>query len=492
MPLDATANLSSAPAVVRTATVAVPAQPARPGPPCEDRAARHDARSCDEHRRLSVAVLVDLQRDHLAGGHVKCWERFAEAAVTVDEVDLTLYVLGRRGRVENLAPNVRFVSLAPVLSTRLVTGLVGGVDNSDLAPYSPALARRLPRHDVWHATHSLAFAATAVRLARTVPRAMVASVHTDVPMLTEVYTQQLVDRLGRGPTGRLLRRAGVVDRAVAATRRRRDSILAASAHVLVSNAADWADVAEVVDPQRISLLRRGVDLSRFRPDPGARAYLQRRHGVPTGRRLILFAGRVDATKGVMVLAHAVRRMLRAGSSAHLVLVGDGAHTDLVRATLGSDVSVLGSLPQPELARVYPGCDVLAFPSVSDTAGNVVVEAMASGLPVLLARGSRTNGWLTDPGQDGLLVDGSRPESWARELAQLLADAPRRERMSQRAMNTVRTAHPSWREVLVGDLLPVWRRAANRHGRSPSWARSPVESRPVGLQPDRWLSSPVGG
>ena len=193
MPPDATTNLSSAAVSVRTPAVAtgaaepLPARPARPA-----RVRRGD-------RRVSVAVLVDLQRDQLSGGHVKCWERFAEAAAGLDEVDLTLYVLGRRGHVESLAPNVRFVSLAPVLSTRLVTSLVGGVDNSDLAPYSPALARRLPGHDVWHATHSLAFAATAVRLARTVPTAMITSVHTDVPMLTGVYTQQLVDRLGAGP-----------------------------------------------------------------------------------------------------------------------------------------------------------------------------------------------------------------------------------------------------------------------------------------------------
>ena len=198
--------------------------------------------------------------------------------------------------------------------------------------------------------------------------------------------------------------------------------------------------------------------------------------MPAGKRLILFAGRVDATKGVMVLADAVRRMQRAGSPAHLVLVGDGAHTDLVAATLGADVSVLGSLPQAELARVYPGCDVLAFPSVSDTAGNVVVEAMASGLPVVLAGGSRTNGWLTDPGEDGLLVADTRPESWARDLAQLLADAPRRERMARRALHTARTAHPTWRDVLCEDLLPVWQRAAGRLVRPPGAADRVVLSR----------------
>lgn len=406
-------------------------------------------------------MLVDLRRGDLAGGHVKCWERFAEAAVGVDELDLTLYVLGRRGGVDQLSDTVRFRCVPPVFSTSLLTGLVGGVDDSDLSPFSPGLARRLPEHEVWHATHSLAFGATAARLSRRIPRAMVSSIHTDVPLLTEIYATQVRDRLGSAAARALLRRAGMVERAVAATRRRRNQVLTASEHVLVSSAADRADVAQVVPPDRISLLRRGVDLSRFGPDPGARERLQRRYGVPAGAHLVLLAGRVDATKGVMVLADAVRRLRDRGVDVHLVVAGGGVDAHRVKELVGADATLLGPVLQADLAGVYAACDVLAFPSLSDTAGNVVVEAMASGLPVVLARGSRTNGWLTAPGHDGVLVDGVDPDRWACELQWLLGDRARREAIARRALASVRTAHPSWREVLMEDLLPVWRAAAQR-------------------------------
>ncbi|MZE75650.1 hypothetical protein GTY57_01000, partial [Streptomyces sp. SID5475] len=85
-------------------------------------------------RGPSVAVLVELEWNALAGGHLKCWERFAEAAARLGSgaggserrgdgapagagVDLTVYVLGGRERVEPLSPRVRFVVLRPVISS---------------------------------------------------------------------------------------------------------------------------------------------------------------------------------------------------------------------------------------------------------------------------------------------------------------------------------------------------------------------------------------
>lgn len=410
---------------------------------------------------VSVAVLVDLERRPLAGGHVKCWERFAEAAAGRDDVDLTLYVLGRQGHVEDVSENVRVVSLRPVVPTRPVLGSVGGVDVTDLAPFSPSLARRLPAHDVWHATHQFAFSTTAARLARRTGHPLVGSVHTDVPVLTEVYATQVVDRLSSARAREALRRARLVERAVASARRRRDGVLAACGHVLVSNPADAADISGVVPAERTSLLRRGVDTDRFGPDEGARARLEQSAGVPPDAALVLFAGRVDATKGVMVVASAVRRLREEGRPVHLVVAGRGADTGRVRAELGDGVTMLGPLAQPELAAVYPACDVLAFPSRSETAGNVVAEAMACGVPVALPRGARTNVWLEQPGEDGVLVDGDDAAAWAACLGALLADPGRRRAVARRALETARRSHPSWRQVLAEDLLPVWQRAAPR-------------------------------
>lgn len=407
---------------------------------------------------LSVAVLLELMRTPHAGGHVKCWEQFARAATAVPEIDLTVYVLGHRPGVDRLSGNVRFEALRPVLSTARIHGLVGGVDDSDLAPYHPQLARRLPRHDVWHLTHSLTFAATALRLAGRRPRPLTSSVHTDVPMLTRLYTRQVVQRLPR-PLRAAARALRAEDRAAALARRRRDRMLRASSHVLASNEADAREFVTVAPGADVSMLRRGVDTGLFQPRRGNRQWLSRRYGIPEDEHLVLFAGRIDVTKGAPLLAEAVRRLRAAGTPLHLVMAGEGKATEQVTGLLGPHATLLGHLPQEGLARVYAGCDVMAFPSRSETVGNVVAEAMSAGLPVLLPAGERTAQWLAAPGEDGVLVDGNDAAAWADALGTLLASPERRRAMGRRARRTIEFRAPTWLDVLTDDLLPVWEAAA---------------------------------
>nr|WP_050364400.1 glycosyltransferase [Streptomyces fradiae] len=164
----------------------------------------------------------------------------------------------------------------------------------------------------------------------------------------------------------------------------------------------------------------------------------------------------------MVLAEAVRRLLDTGHPVHLVVAGTGADSPRVRALLGPGVTLLGTVPQERLAQVYAGCDVLAFPSRSETAGNVVAEAMACGLPVVLPAGARTRRWLAAPGGDGLLVADDDAAGWARALA-VLVDRPEvRTAMGHRAAGTARLHHRSWERVLREDLLPHWYAVSPRH------------------------------
>ncbi|ELS51387.1 glycosyltransferase [Streptomyces viridochromogenes] len=426
----------------------------------------------------SVAVLVELLRNDASGGHMKCWERFAEAAADRRDgeagIDLTVYVLGHREHVEELSPRVRFVALRPVLSTAAAMPVVGGVDITDLAPHHPRLARLLPRHDVWHLTHSFAFAATAVRLAgaaSVAPRpGLVASLHTDVPALASVYTRQVVgkvpglSRLADGPA------AGLPHLVEELARHRRDRLLRRCDRVLASSPHAREEMHAIMDPARVSLLRRGVDHERFRPDPAAREELVRRHRIPGDRPLVLFVGRVDASKGAPLLAEAIRRLLHRRLCAHLVIVGAGAETDHITRLLGPDVTHLGRQPQDRLAQVYAGCDVFAFPSHTETVGNVVAEAMACGLPVVLPERAETTQWLAAPGHDGLVVRKDTPAGWARALEGLLVRPDARRLMGRRAARTARTRHPTWARVLEEDLLPVWQEVAGtgrRAGAHPS-------------------------
>lgn len=426
-------------------------------------AAREDG---DRAGALSVGVLVTLERGIGAGGHVKCWERFAEAAAALDSegeggwppLDLTLYTLGRTPHREVLSPRVRVVSLTPALGTRLFPFLAQGAGHTDLAPRHPRLARLLKAHHVLHATDTFSFSQTARGLARKPGGpALVASLHTDLPAFTRVYAREIIGRItGQGLVGRLV----MDDLAIPAllgrnaeTKVRR--FLAGCDRVLVSKSADRDLAASVLPATRISSLRRGIDLRRFHPDRRNRKALARRMGIPDDRPLLLFVGRVDDSKRVMTLARAARLLLDMGHPLHVLVIGSGGrHKDVVRL-LGPNVTAPGGVPQTQLPVFYASADLFVFPSESDVSPNVVLEARACGLPVVVSARDGGAQFVRKSGEDGVLVDDPDPGAWARALAPLVADDARCVAMGLVARDLVETHSPSWTDVLLQDLMPVW-------------------------------------
>jgi glycosyltransferase involved in cell wall biosynthesis len=99
----------------------------------------------------------------------------------------------------------------------------------------------------------------------------------------------------------------------------------------------------------------------------------------------LYVGRVSREKNLQLLADAFIELTDAGFSSNLIIVGDGAfRNDLERMLQGYPVLFTGFLSGDELSAVYASADVFVFPSATDTFGNVVLEAQASGLPVIVS------------------------------------------------------------------------------------------------------------
>ncbi len=181
-----------------------------------------------------------------------------------------------------------------------------------------------------------------------------------------------------------------------------------------------------IQPDRIGRWDRGVDLERF--DPAFRE-----PGSLPGEINVLYAGRLTNEKGAELLADAFLAAHRRDPRLHLVLAGGGPEEYALRALLGAHVTFLGWLHGPELARAYASADVFLFASETDTFGQVILEAQASGLPVVAvdAGGPAT---LIENGRTGLLAP-PEPDGLAHAVLSLI-DAPL---LAERLRRTARVA-----------------------------------------------------
>lgn len=412
-------------------------------------------------RRINVGVLVDLPLGPGAGGHVRCWERLANAALSYpDEVDHTVHFMGNLPEIRELGETVRYVVAPPVFSTERLPFLSHVPDHTDLAWRHPDLARRLPRYDVIHTTDAyFAYARTAMRIGRRLGIPIVNSIHTSTPEYARLYTAQTVDRLfGTGVLARtLLTRLRVPERVEARMLRQLTRYQRQCAFALVSR-PEHLDGARALLGERAGLLRRGIDHALFHPAKRDRRWLAATHGIPPERFVVMSAGRLNQGKNVLFLAEAMARLIANGIDAHLLCAGDGEDRPAILERLGPRVSCPGSVEPTELARLYAAADLFAFPSRIEESANVVLEALAAGLPVLVTREGGMGRVIAD-GATGLILPGNDINPWVGAATMLAGDAGRRRRMSRAARRHAERAVPSWTQVLAEDLLPCWRDAA---------------------------------
>ena len=204
--------------------------------------------------------------------------------------------------------------------------------------------------------------------------------------------------------------------------------------------------------EHLRIWPRGVDTSLFQParrNERLRASWLKEREQPQNKVILLYAGRISREKNLRLLVEAYRGMDH--TRCHLVIVGDGpAYTEVRQKLADAPVTFTGYLAGEALATAYASADVFAFPSYTETFGQVVLEAMASGLPVvgLNAEGIRD---LVSHEHTGLLlerqlIDQEKQAAAYRELLEyLVQDRQARERMEQAAL--VEASHHSWPEAM---------------------------------------------
>jgi glycosyltransferase involved in cell wall biosynthesis len=192
----------------------------------------------------------------------------------------------------------------------------------------------------------------------------------------------------------------------------------------------------------VHCVSRGVDVDAFNPAHRS-AELRRGWQVQADDPVMLYAGRLAAEKNLGLLVRAFHAARAVQPRTRLVLVGDGPLRPRLEASL-PEAHFAGQRRGDDLARHFASADLFVFPSLTETFGNVVTEAMASGLAVL-AFDDAAAAQLIESGRSGMLVACGNEAQFVRGAAALACSAATREAMGRSARQ--RALAQGWPAVL---------------------------------------------
>jgi glycosyltransferase involved in cell wall biosynthesis len=213
---------------------------------------------------------------------------------------------------------------------------------------------------------------------------------------------------------------------------------AASACVAKSRPAAERFVELGVNPERVFIAPHSSTLDRFWQIAANREYES------TGKVTVLVAGRLVPHKGIDMLFHAAALAAREHPEIRLIVAGTGPEEQRLRdlaAQLALDVEFAGFVDHPQMPELYAKADVFAFPTFRDPFGIVLLEAAASGLPLVASsHAGATWDLIRDP-EAGVIIDPSDTEAFGAALAELAGDRGRRRSLGRRAQVATRGRSP---------------------------------------------------
>ena len=193
------------------------------------------------------------------------------------------------------------------------------------------------------------------------------------------------------------------------------------------------------DPARMFIFTRGTDLDFFNPKHRDDKFYEA-HGI-RDRVIFAYIGRVSREKNLDTLLDAFMADEDVKSKAGLAIIGDGPYLDELKARYQHPaIAFPGFVKGKELARAYASADVFVFPSTTDTYGNSVLEAQASGLPSLVSDEGGPKEIII-PDQSGLVLPGHDVAAWQKAMRELTLNRELRQRMSSAAR--ARAATRDW-------------------------------------------------
>ncbi|HEV3477323.1 MAG TPA: glycosyltransferase family 1 protein [Rubrobacteraceae bacterium] len=277
-----------------------------------------------------------------------------------------------------------------------------------LSPAHPGVGRALRRFgpDLIHTVNPFILGPGGIYYARRLKVPLVASYHTNVATYARYY------RLGLG-----------VDATRWYTRQ-----LHNRATINLCTSETTMDYLLGEGIKRVRLWPQGVDARHYHPGKASGPWRERLSGGHPSERLLLYVGRLAPEKGIERL----KAVLREVSGTRLAIVGDGpARPSLERAFTGTPTVFTGLLHGEDLAAAYASADAFLFPSTTETLGIAMLEALASGLPVVAAR-SGASGEVVSEGESGLFYEPSSLATLVAAVRRLCSDDDLREALARGA------------------------------------------------------------
>jgi len=277
----------------------------------------------------------------------------------------------------------------------------------------------------------------AVSWARKRQVAAVASVHTRFDTYLAYYHLQALEPLARDIMRRFYHRCEVV-------------------------MAPAESTAVILRAQRmnrdIAIWTRGVDREQFNPERRDMEW-RRSKGMADDEMVISFLGRVVMEKGLDVFADAIHAFAERGLRHRVLVIGEGPARPWFEQQL-PDAIFTGELTGDELARALASTDLFLNPSITEAFGNVTLEAMACGLPVIAAEATGATN-LVRNGVTGTLVDGAEPDEFADALEAYALDPDLRRRQGEAALAIAKTM--DW-DTINSTVVRVYKHAIHKRER----------------------------
>lgn len=198
---------------------------------------------------------------------------------------------------------------------------------------------------------------------------------------------------------------------------------------------------------KFEVIYNGINPEKFRA--GKNTAVKKKLGMKPFSPLISWSGRIIEQKGLEYLIKAMPLVVKRMPTTKLLIIGTGTDVKKLRKLaaklkVGNSVIFYGSIAYNELNNVLRGCDVFAFPSIWEPFGIAILDAMASGLPVVASKEGGIPE-IVENGKDGFLVEKKNSRQLAEALVKILEDKKLRDKMARNAERHAKTKF-AWKKI----------------------------------------------